>query len=63
MSAPSATPTVAREGSLSFVFSDGREACYKRLVTSADGRRLLGAVLVGDCSDYDTLLQYFLNAH
>ncbi len=49
------------EGSLSFVFSDGREACYKRLVTSADGSRLLGAVMVGDCSDYDTLLQYFLN--
>ena len=23
--------------------------------------KLLGAVLVGDCSDYDTLLQYFLN--
>jgi nitrite reductase (NADH) large subunit len=43
------------------VFSDGRAACYKRLVTNADGSRLLGAVLVGDCSDYDTLLQYFLN--
>ncbi len=28
---------------------------------SADGKRLLGAVLVGDCADYDTLLQYFLN--
>jgi nitrite reductase (NADH) large subunit len=49
------------EGALSFVFSDGREACYKKLVTSADGTRLLGAVLVGDCSDYDTLLQYYLN--
>jgi nitrite reductase (NADH) large subunit len=49
-------------GALSFVYSDGREACYKRLVTNADGSRLLGAVLVGDCSDYDTLLQYFLNA-
>lgn len=49
------------EGSLSYVYSDGREACYKRLVTSEDGSRLLGAVLVGDCSDYDTLLQYFLN--
>jgi nitrite reductase (NADH) large subunit len=48
-------------GALSFVFSDGREACYKRLVTNADGSRLLGAVLVGDCGDYDTLLQYFLN--
>ncbi|MEH6636399.1 MAG: nitrite reductase large subunit NirB, partial [Halioglobus sp.] len=49
------------EGSLSFLFSDGREACYKRLVTSADGKVLLGAVLVGDCADYDTLLQYYLN--
>ncbi|MCB1705473.1 MAG: nitrite reductase large subunit NirB [Halioglobus sp.] len=49
------------EGALSYVYSDGREACYKKLVTSADSSRLLGAVLVGDCSDYDTLLQYFLN--
>lgn len=48
-------------GAISLLFSDGREACYKRLVTSADGKRLLGAVLVGDCGDYDTLLQYFLN--
>ena len=48
-------------GAMSFVFSDGREACYKRIVTSADGKQLLGAVLVGDCSDYDTLLQYHLN--
>jgi len=49
------------EGSLSFVFSDEREECYKRLVTSADGKQLLGAVLVGDCGDYDNLLQYHLN--
>jgi nitrite reductase (NADH) large subunit len=48
-------------GSIAFVFSDEREEYYKRLVTSADGKRLLGAVLVGDCEDYDTLLQYFLN--
>jgi nitrite reductase (NADH) large subunit len=49
------------EGSLSYLFSDGRAAVYKRLVTSRDGRQLLGAVLVGDYGDYDTLLQYFLN--
>ncbi|MFT4519215.1 MAG: nitrite reductase (NADH) large subunit [Halioglobus sp.] len=49
-------------GALSFVFSDEREESYKRLVTSADGKTMLGAVLVGDCSPYDTLLQYFLNA-
>jgi nitrite reductase (NADH) large subunit len=49
------------EGSLSFVFSDQREDCYKRIVTSADGKQLLGAVLVGDCDNYDSLLQYHLN--
>ena len=49
------------EGSMSFVFSDEREDCYKRIVTSADGKQLLGAVLVGDCDSYDTLLQYHLN--
>lgn len=49
------------EGSVSFVFSDQRENVYKRLVTTADTNKLLGAVLVGDCDEYDTLLQYFLN--
>ena len=48
-------------GSVSFIFSDEREEIYKRIVTSADGKQLLGAVMVGDCSDYDTLLQYHLN--
>ena len=49
------------EGSRSFVFSDERNEVYKRLVVSADSKKVLGATLVGDCSDYDTLLQYFLN--
>jgi len=49
------------ENSLSFVFSNERDETYKRIVTSADGKTLLGAVLVGDCSNYDTLLQYYLN--
>ncbi len=48
-------------GSVTYVFSDEKIEEYKRLVVSEDGKRLLGAVLVGDCSDYDTLLQYFLN--
>ena len=50
------------EGSLTYTFSDERIEVYKRIIVSADGKKLLGAVLVGDCSDYDTLLQYFLNA-
>ncbi|HIG66908.1 MAG TPA: nitrite reductase large subunit [Porticoccaceae bacterium] len=49
------------EGSIAYTFSDERVDVYKRLIVSADGKKLLGAVLVGDCSEYDTLLQYFLN--
>jgi len=50
------------EGSASCTFSDGHNGVYKKLVVSEDGKRLLGAVLIGDCDDYDTLLQYHLNA-
>ena len=49
------------EGALTFTFCDERIEVYKRINVSSDGKKLLGAVLVGDCSDYDTLLQYFLN--
>ena len=49
------------EGSRAFVFSDERDDVYKRLNVSEDGKKVLGATLVGDCSDYDTILQYFLN--
>ncbi|MEQ8486822.1 MAG: nitrite reductase large subunit NirB [Pseudomonadales bacterium] len=49
------------EGSLTYTFCDPKKQIYKRLNVSADGQSLLGAVLVGDCVDYDTLLQYYLN--
>lgn len=49
------------EDAKAFVFSDEREGIYKRLNVSADGKKVLGATLVGDCDDYDTILQYFLN--
>jgi nitrite reductase (NADH) large subunit len=49
------------EGAIAYTFSDERIEVYKRLIVSADGKKLLGAVLVGDSSDYDTLLQYYLN--
>lgn len=48
-------------GAMTYVFGDQKAAVYKSLVVSADNKKLLGAVLVGDCSDYDTLLQYYLN--
>ncbi|MFE8071045.1 nitrite reductase large subunit NirB [Marinobacteraceae bacterium S3BR75-40.1] len=37
------------------------DGIYKKLVISEDRTKLLGAILVGDNSDYDTLLQYMLN--
>ncbi len=49
------------DGVQEYVYSNAKEGIYKRLVVSADYSRLLGAVLVGDCTDYDMLLQYYLN--
>lgn len=49
------------EGCKSYVYSNQPDQMYKKIVVSADGKTLLGAVLVGDTSEYDTLLQYALN--
>lgn len=40
---------------------DSTTGIYKKLVISADGQKLLGAVLIGDTEPYGTLLQYCLN--
>ncbi|ARP80563.1 nitrite reductase (NAD(P)H) [Bordetella genomosp. 8] len=48
-------------GAVSYRYIDEAGASYRRLVVSADGKRILGAVLVGDNSYYDTLLQYAQN--
>jgi nitrite reductase (NADH) large subunit len=42
-------------------YSDERSGVYRRLVVSGDGKRLLGAILIGDNSGYDQLLQLALN--
>ena len=49
-------------GSLSYHWANGPKGIYKKIVVSADNARLLGGVLVGDSSDYATLLQMMLNA-
>ena len=51
----------ATPGARSYRYIDEAGASYRRLVVSADGKRVLGAVLVGDNSYYDTLLQYAQN--
>lgn len=48
--------------SQSYSWVDGPAEVYKKLVVSGDGKRLLGAVLVGDSAEYSTLLQLMLNA-
>ncbi len=48
-------------GAKSFVYQDGLNDIYKRLVISEDGKKLLGAVLVGDSEAYGNLLQICLN--
>ncbi|MFI2811287.1 MULTISPECIES: nitrite reductase large subunit NirB [Microbulbifer] len=49
------------EGAAAITFVDEQSGIYKRIITDGDGRKLLGAVLVGDTGDYDQLLQYHLN--
>lgn len=49
-------------GARSYVYLDESKEVYKRLIVSADNKTLLGAVLVGDTSDYGNLLQLVLNA-
>ncbi|MDT8429287.1 MAG: nitrite reductase large subunit NirB [Pseudomonadales bacterium] len=51
----------ATPDAITLQYANDRERVYKKLVLSADGKTLKGAVLVGDCSDYDSLLQYYLN--
>lgn len=48
-------------GAMAYTYSNEQDEVYKRIIVSEEGNLLLGAVLVGDCSEYDTLLQYFLN--
>ncbi|MBA1264631.1 nitrite reductase large subunit NirB [Stutzerimonas stutzeri] len=51
----------ATPGSRSYRFIDEANASYRRLVVSPDGKHVIGAVLVGDNSYYNTLLQYAQN--
>ncbi len=48
-------------GARSYRFIDEATSSYRRLVVSADGKRVLGAVLVGDNRYFDPLLQYVQN--
>ncbi|PNH96410.1 nitrite reductase (NAD(P)H) [Vibrio diazotrophicus] len=49
------------EGAQELVLQDTCTGSYKKLVVDQSGTQLLGAILVGDNSDYDALLQAYLN--
>lgn len=51
----------ATPGARSTVFLDQSVGVYKKAVVSKCGKKLLGAVLVGDATDYGNLLQLCLN--
>jgi len=48
-------------GARMFRYLDPLTQVYRKLVVTGDGKKLLGAMLVGDNSVYDTLLQYYAN--
>ncbi|MBK8101916.1 MAG: nitrite reductase large subunit [Cellvibrionales bacterium] len=48
-------------GSKSYRIVDEHKGIYKKVVVNEDATKVLGGVLIGDNSDYDTLLQYMLN--
>jgi nitrite reductase (NADH) large subunit len=49
-------------GALNYLYTDPVQGIYKKLTVSGDGKQLLGAILVGDASEYNGLLQMMLNA-
>jgi len=48
-------------GCRSFRYADEAKQIYKKIVISADGKKLLGAVLIGNADEYGNLLQMALN--
>jgi nitrite reductase (NADH) large subunit len=51
----------ATPNALNYVYTDEAAGVYKKVVVSGDRKYLLGAILVGDATDYGTLLQMALN--
>ncbi|WP_347332860.1 nitrite reductase large subunit NirB [Marinimicrobium locisalis] len=48
-------------GAQCYTYNDGVAQVYKKLIVSEDGKKLLGAVLVGDAESYGTLQQLYIN--
>ena len=54
-------PFISGDGIKSIAFNDANKGVYKRINISADGKTLLGGILVGDAAQYNMLLQTVKN--
>ncbi len=43
------------------IYENKRKGVYKKINVSKDGKKLLGGILVGDSSDYNSLFQIYIN--
>ncbi|MDP2039813.1 MAG: nitrite reductase large subunit NirB [Algoriphagus sp.] len=54
-------PFLENDDTVVIRYENKQRGVYKRINISKDGTRLLGGILVGDSSDYNTLFQLYLN--
>ncbi|MBN7814486.1 nitrite reductase large subunit NirB [Algoriphagus pacificus] len=55
-------PFIEGEEVTAIRYENKQKGIYKRINITKDGSRLLGGILVGDASDYNSLFQLYLNA-
>ena len=55
-------PFIEGEEVTAIRYENKQKGVYKRINITKDGSRLLGGILVGDASDYNSLFQLYLNA-
>ncbi|UZR99516.1 nitrite reductase large subunit NirB [Chondrinema litorale] len=54
-------PFIENESVTAIVYENKHKGIYKRVNVTQDGKKLLGGILVGDSSDYNTLYQIYIN--
>lgn len=55
-------PFVENEEVTAISYENKQRGVYKRINIAKDGSKLLGGIMVGDSSDYNTLFQLYINA-
>ena len=55
-------PFIDDEQTTAITYENKQKGIYKRINITKDGKKLLGGILVGDASDYNSLFQLYINA-